>query len=92
MSFTDQKPRVVTTDDLAAHWSGYKDGSHFRCYLCGHKFKLGDTWRWVYDNDGDGAHAGNFMVCSDCDGPDVRTRWKYHVQYIKRTAWWLIGR
>ncbi len=72
MSFTDQKPRIVTKEDLTAAWSGYRDGSHFYCSLCGTSFKEGDIWRWVY--------AGkktmlNFMVCSSCDNGDVLGKW-----------------
>jgi len=73
MSFTDQKPRIATKDDLIAPWSGYKDGSHFYCNLCGRSFIEGDTWRWVYAGK---IGLVNFKVCSNCDGDDVLDKWK----------------
>lgn len=74
MSFTDQKPRVVTKGDLTAPWSGHNDGSHFFCRLCGHLFKEGDMWRWICAGK---VHLRNLMVCSNCDGEDedVLRRW-----------------
>ena len=63
--FTNQEPRIATKEECEAPWSGYRDGSRFRCRLCGHKFQVGDQWRWVY-----GKEAGNFMVCSNCDTGD----------------------
>jgi len=67
VNFTDGKPRYATEDDLKACWSGGKPGECFRCDLCGHKFKLGDYWRWQYTNDTPGA-SGNPKVCEKCDG------------------------
>jgi len=69
MSFTDQKPFVVTEEQTKVHWGG-----GFWCKLCGHRFKAGDTARWVYANSTPGAGCGNFMVCDKCDGPDVLKR------------------
>lgn len=71
-SFTDQKQRIATEEDLVARWSFGKPGEKFRCYLCGHKFKIGDKWRWVYS-----ASKGlcNFITCEKCDGIDVLDRW-----------------
>lgn len=73
MSFTDQKPRIATKEDLTAPWSGRKDGSHFYCGLCGHSFKECDTWRWVYAGK---AGLVNLMVCQNCDSGDVVDKWK----------------
>lgn len=70
MSFTDQRPRVATETHVTK-WGG--DGKCFRCYLCGHKFKVGDVWRWVA-NPPWGIY-GNFLVCEKCDGADVLDRW-----------------
>lgn len=73
-SFTDQKPRVATESDCAMQWGfSSKRGEGFRCYMCGHRFVPGDTWRWVYANGG-GAPGGNFLVCVQCDGEDVLER------------------
>ena len=85
-SFTDQKPRVATEDDCRAPWSAGKPGERFRCCLCGHKFQVGDVWRFVYAH---GAGLLNFLVCERCDGPDVLDRWKAANEEAKRRFWWL---
>lgn len=72
MSFTNQKQRVVTKEDLIAPWSGYKNGSHFYCRLCGSKFKVGDKWRWVFAGS---IKRVNLMVCEACDNGDVLEKW-----------------
>lgn len=85
--FTDGKQRIATMADVQAPWNGEPDGKRFRCYLCGKRFAVGDAWRWVY------AHAVgtlNFLVCCDCDGPDVLERWVAHVQEGKRRFWWMM--
>ena len=71
MAFTDQKPRIATEEDVKAPWGGGKNGEYFRCELCGHKFVVGDCWRFVV-----GKRTVNFIVCESCDGPDVRERYK----------------
>ena len=58
LNFTDQLPRIATLADVAAPWNG--DPKHFRCCLCGHKFQVGDRWRWVFTN--------NVPGCEGCDG------------------------
>ena len=88
MSFTDQKPRVVTKKHYSGHWSGRTDDSRFRCYMCGHHFKIGDVFRWVM---GDRICNLNMMVCDRCDGPDIRKRWAMRVKeyyYNKDKFWW----
>lgn len=87
-SFTDQKQRVATQKDIDAKWKGSK--GNFRCYLCGYRFKVGDLWRWVYDNDS-GGH-GNFIVCADCDGDDVRDRWAKANAELEARFWWAMLR
>lgn len=87
MSFTDQKPRKATEEDLKAKWGGVPDGKLFRCYLCGHKFEIGDIWRWV--------HAKvfhNFLVCEKCDGEDVLDKWNKHIEELKTKYWFVIDR
>jgi len=83
MSLTDQQPRRVTEQDLKMKWSGQKDNSHFRCYMCGHKFVLDDYWRFVFSDSstftdifGKKWAMSNAIVCEKCDGPDVLDRWK----------------
>jgi len=73
MSFTDQKPRVATAEDIKAPWSGVKNGKRFYCMLCGYHFQVGDIWRWV---SGGKKHLLNLMVCEKCDGDDVLERWE----------------
>ncbi len=72
MSFTDQKPRTATKEDLTAPWSGFKDGSHFYCKLCGYSFEEGDGWRWIYAGK---KALPNLLVCAHCDGEDVLDLW-----------------
>jgi hypothetical protein len=67
MSFTDQKPFVVTRDRLEAFTRHKK---RFGCSLCAHDFKEGDTARWVFAN-GSNLRSGNFFVCPEHDTPDV---------------------
>ena len=89
MSFTDQKQRVATTKDCQSEWNGGKGGERFRCFLCGHKFKVGDKWRWV-------AMTGyiNFLTCDSCDGEGVRDRWaercKKYASMLKNEFWALV--
>jgi len=94
-SFTDQKQRLATEEDLQARWSGAGPGERFRCYLCGHKFQLGDLWRWVCsrnktvsDINGFVWMMPNFLVCNDCDGDDVLDRWVELNQEYFQKFWW----
>ena len=86
MSFTDQKQRVATEEDLVAKSSCGKPGERFRCYLCGYKFKIGDKWRFVYAGT---KHLTNFITCEKCDGEDVLERWVELNKMIKEKLWWL---
>lgn len=70
MSFTDQKPKTANERDVSAPWGGAKNGKNFRCYLCGHRFQVGDQYRFVF-----GQTLGNFMVCQECDTGDVLKKW-----------------
>lgn len=74
MSFTNRKPFLVTERDLTRPWSGKKDGSRFNCGICGNRFKVGDTVRWIYANGTPGAPFGNFFVCQICDGEATEER------------------
>ncbi|KKN62616.1 hypothetical protein LCGC14_0510270 [marine sediment metagenome] len=73
MSFTDQKPRIATEEDVKAPWSGIKDGKRFYCRLCGHQFEVGDVWRWVYAG---AIHHVNLIVCEQCDSEDALVHWE----------------
>lgn len=72
MSFTDQKARTATEEDLKAPWSGGINGRYFRCKLCGYHFQLGDYWRWVFMGK---EHYTNIIVCESCDTSDVKEKW-----------------
>ena len=89
-TFTDQKPRIATEEDCKRPWSGRPNGEGFRCYLCGHRFKPGDQWRWVYAN-GQSPAYGNFLVCKKCDGDDVLDRWQEQNAALNDKYWWLQG-
>ena len=86
--FTNQKPFMVTTSDVAARWSGVPDGLAFRCGLCGYRFAIGDTARWVYAG---GTEFLSFFVCSSCeaDPPDALTKWKIANEEARQRFWWL---
>jgi len=84
MSFTDQKPRTATEEHVNARWGGEPKGKRFRCYMCGHKFVVGDVWRWVMSK-----RYSNFVVCEKCDGPDVLERWYTTIDELKTRFWWL---
>jgi len=64
MSFTDGKPWIATEKDCKLNWGGHQC---FCCYLCGHRFRPGDTVRWQFTNNIKGA-GGNPLVCASCDG------------------------
>lgn len=101
MSFTDQKLHQATEEECKAPWSGHRDGSHFRCYLCGHKFRVGDWWRWVCSGDRCWVDPNNYkkwglsnlMVCKACDGTndEVLDKWVIaHIELYTR-FWWSIN-
>lgn len=75
MSFLDQKPFVVTADDMQAMWNGLPRGKaahvHLRCALCGHRFSEGERARCIYTNSmpPELGISGNPFVCGSCDGP-----------------------
>ena len=69
MNFTDQKSKIATEQDTTAPWGGAKNGKYFRCYLCGHKFQVGDKYRFIFSNH------GNLMVCNACDENDPIQKW-----------------
>ena len=83
MSFTDQKPRKATMNDLNAKWGGVKGGKRFRCYLCVYKFKLDDIWRWIY-----AVKYSNFITCEKCDSEDVIERWVERNKELREKFWW----
>ena len=92
MSFTNRKPFTVTDKMCHQSWSGGKNGIYFRCGLCGHKFKAGDICRWVYMNSTPESHFGNFLVCENCDGPDVKDRRIAWEQEARTRFWQLLTR
>ena len=84
MNFTNQKPFVVGEGELKARWGGAAPGVRFRCGLCGHRFQLGDTARWIC------TRLGNPFLCVSCDGPDVLKRWEaLHAEFHSDKFWFL---
>jgi len=89
MSFTDQKPRIATEEDIRAPWSGGRNGKYFRCKLCGHKFQVGDYYRFVFHN------YGNITVCKHCDDNPGEKWTQIHEEWEKLKEgrfWWFIHR
>jgi len=85
------KPQIATEKHCNALWSGSK--KNFRCYVCGHKFKVGDTWRFVpvYEQK-PLKYRGipNFLVCQSCDGEDEEiTKALYERVQEAKKLWWL---
>jgi hypothetical protein len=83
----DQKSRIATEEDVPGSWNGYKDGRRFRCYICGHKFKIGDRWRFVYA--GDKGYI-NFFVCEKCDCENIKEIWIQRNKELKEKFWWAL--
>lgn len=84
-SFTNQKPRTATAEDIKAPWRGYKNGKHFRCWLCGHKFQIGDYWRWIA---GGPKQLNNIIVCKKCDTGNDDCLEKFKELLDK--CWWAV--
>lgn len=96
MSFTDQQRHIATPADCRADWGCAPNGERFRCYLCGHKFKPGDGFRWVYTGgenfeiNGKKRGVSNLMTCDACDGPDVIDRWAELHRELFAPKFWAI--
>lgn len=60
MSFTDQKPFLVTKQLLEAF---KRKRRPWCCALCGHLFAEGETARWLFSN----RRCGNFFFCQPCN-------------------------
>lgn len=103
MGFTDQKPHIATEKDETASWSGAPEGKRFRCYLCGHKFKVGDQFRFIFGYDPKTKHGDfivegkersttNFLVCEKCDTGDnyeMREKWiQRNKEYYSDNKFW----
>lgn len=87
MSFTDQKQRIATPEEVARKW-GTK-GGRLRCYLCASHILPGDKWRWIY---GGVWGACNIIVCGDCDGESetVIAVWKGRVAEFNSPKYWAL--
>lgn len=83
MSFLNGQPFTVTAEQTKLPWSGKRDGSRFRCMLCGHRFIEGDVVRFQFMKTGP-----NSMVCTNCDGPDVVERLNQHFLDAKQRFWY----
>ena len=87
MSFTDQKPRKATEQQVTSWGGRFEHGKRFRCYLCGHRFKVGEYWRCV---TGTKVGLSNFIVCELCDGPDVLSEWQRRNKELEKRFWWAL--
>jgi hypothetical protein len=90
--FTNGRLRIATEDDVQTNWGSHGIGRAFRCCLCGHKFKVGDVWRWVYTNSSylKGV-KGNAFICQGCDMSDEAIIQALHVRYevlMDEEFWW----
>lgn len=88
--FTDEKPFVVTEEDTKLPWSGHKDGSCFRCTLCGNYLLRGMVVRWIFLNKKGRMipGMGNAFVCYSCDGEDILKKLRIHAEKAK-AYWWI---
>lgn len=64
--FTSGERMIATEHDCHVFSMVYRTPGNFWCHTCGHKFAVGDGYRWIYSN-GHSPSAGNFMVCDTCD-------------------------
>jgi hypothetical protein len=48
----------VTAAHLKLPWSGKRDGTNFRCFLCGHSFQVGDEFRLLLTPE-----DGSLLTC-----------------------------
>lgn len=86
-----EKPFVVSEGHVAVRWGGHPTSSHqtrFRCFLCGHRFAVGDKVRLVRGSLL-GLAGDNPFVCSTCDGEDIIERCRAHQDEGKRRFWWM---
>jgi hypothetical protein len=81
------QPQFATEKDLKGQWGFQKEGKGFSCKLCGHKFELGDYWRFVYANGVPGAGTGNFLVCENCDSTNTEVIEKAKSQLAVAKRW-----
>ena len=94
MSILNGQPQIATKEHVNAPWSGSK--KNFRCGFCGHKFKVGDYWRFVFTNDIPSA-GGNPLICEKCDDDNevVREKWvQKHKKFkeLDNDFWWFLKR
>lgn len=91
--WTNQRPFLVTVEHLRLPWGGHRDGRAFRCAWCGHRFRVGETARWVFTNTaGPECHGihGNPFVCETCDGPreELLSRLRALAEEARGKFWW----
>ncbi len=79
MKITDQKPRVVSLGGI--------NGKYFRCGMCGHRFMVGDYFRFVMPGSS-GVPMTNFFTCVKCDGEDILERWISKYERFKEEFWY----
>ena len=85
-------PVTVTQELLKLPWAGNQ--ANFRCYFCGHKFELGERFRWIFTNDLPKA-SGNPLACESCgtDREQLRQKWAaMHEEFkaLKQRFWFFV--
>lgn len=58
----------ATEQHIQTKWAVISTDGRFKCVLCGHVFKSGHLFRFVYMN-GESPSPGNFIVCDECGMP-----------------------
>lgn len=73
MDLFSEELQIITEKDFNI-WKRYS--YRFRCYFCGHKFKIGEKFRAIFTNDTDA--PGNPLTCETCNNstPLMRTWWR----------------
>jgi hypothetical protein len=91
-----EERQIATEHNCNAKWGGAPPGERFRCGLCGHKFVVGEGWRFVFatgklgiiTRDGEKFGLPNLLVCDTCDGLDVLDKWHaLHIEFYGPKFW-----
>ena len=77
-----------------ARWGCGEPGVRFKCYLCGHKFVVGDGYVMHVTPKHNDTYLPNFLSCDKCrvdavfyDG--IEAVWAKQVEESKTRFWWV---